>query len=184
MPRFIRVAGLIFSATLLFATIVLAAEEITITTYYPSPYGSYNELTTASNTYLATASGSVGIGTASPTTGKLVVSGGNVDVTGNKITNVATPTLATDAATKGYVDAAGGGGCYTNYGQNTCAAGWTAVLQGYTTIYLLNQNAGGGNTACSSITHTAVGGLTNFLGSSANNNATLMNNEPCAICCK
>jgi len=44
MPRFIRAAGLIFSATLLFATIVLAAEEITITTYYPSPYGSYNSL--------------------------------------------------------------------------------------------------------------------------------------------
>jgi len=41
-------------------------ESFTITTYYPSPYGSYNELTTASNTYLATGSGRVGIGTSSP----------------------------------------------------------------------------------------------------------------------
>jgi len=109
MPRFLRDAGLILSSILLFSTIVLAAEEMTITTYYPSPYGSYNELTTASNTYLATASGSVGIGTTSLTTGKLVVSGGNVDVTGNRITNVAAPSLGTDAVNRDYVDAAGGG---------------------------------------------------------------------------
>ncbi len=46
MPRFLRNIGLIFSAIFIFATIVLAAEEITITTYYPSPYGSYNSLQT------------------------------------------------------------------------------------------------------------------------------------------
>lgn len=46
MPRSLREIGLIFSAVLLFATIVLAAEEITITTYYPSPYGSYESLFT------------------------------------------------------------------------------------------------------------------------------------------
>lgn len=44
MPRCLRSVGLIFSAILLFTAIVLAAEEITITTYYPSPYGAYNEL--------------------------------------------------------------------------------------------------------------------------------------------
>ncbi|MFH1640505.1 MAG: hypothetical protein ABIA66_00940 [Candidatus Omnitrophota bacterium] len=43
-----------------------AEETLTVTTYYPSPYGSYNELTTADNTYLATTGGSVGIGTTSP----------------------------------------------------------------------------------------------------------------------
>ncbi|MBL7081374.1 MAG: hypothetical protein ISS44_02235, partial [Candidatus Omnitrophica bacterium] len=36
------------------------------TTYYPSPYGDYNELTTHSNTNLATDDGNVGIGTTSP----------------------------------------------------------------------------------------------------------------------
>jgi hypothetical protein len=49
-------------------------ETLTIATYYPSPYGSYNELSTASNTYLATSSGNVGIGTTSPTS-KLHVAG-------------------------------------------------------------------------------------------------------------
>lgn len=57
--------------------------------------------------------GPVGIGTASPTTGKLVVSGGNVDVSSNKIINLAAPTASTDAATKGYVDAVAGGGDYS-----------------------------------------------------------------------
>ena len=46
--------------------ISLAEESLTITTYYPSPYGSYNELRTYSNTYLAITSGKVGIGTTSP----------------------------------------------------------------------------------------------------------------------
>jgi hypothetical protein len=59
--------------------LVLADESFTITTYYPSPYGSYNELTTYSNTYLATTSGNVGIGTTGPGA-KLEVSGGDVRV--------------------------------------------------------------------------------------------------------
>jgi hypothetical protein len=42
------------------------AEEIILTTYYPAPYGAYNELTTTGNTYLATTSGRVGIGTTNP----------------------------------------------------------------------------------------------------------------------
>jgi len=54
--------------------------------------------------------GNVGIGTTTPTTGRLVVSGGDVDVTTNKIINLATPTASADAATKAYVDAASGGG--------------------------------------------------------------------------
>jgi len=49
-------------------------ETFTITTYYPSPYGSYNELSTYSNTYLAMNSGNVGIGTSKPTA-KLEVAG-------------------------------------------------------------------------------------------------------------
>ncbi len=55
-------------------------ETFTITTYYPSPYGSYNELTTYSNAYLAIKSGNVGIGTSSPVA-KLEVNG-TVNVTG------------------------------------------------------------------------------------------------------
>ena len=51
--------------------------------------------------------GNVGIGTTNPTTGKLVVSGGNLDMTTNKIINLATPTASSDAATKSYVDGRG-----------------------------------------------------------------------------
>ncbi len=53
-----------------FFSLCFAEESITITTYYPSPYGSYNELRTYSNTYLATAGGNVGIGTTSPNSTK------------------------------------------------------------------------------------------------------------------
>jgi len=49
--------------------------------------------------------GNVGIGTTSPTQGKLVVNG-TIDVMNHKITSLATPTADADAATKGYVDSA------------------------------------------------------------------------------
>lgn len=42
------------------------AENITLTTYYPSPRGMYKELRTRDNTYLATTGGNVGIGTTIP----------------------------------------------------------------------------------------------------------------------
>jgi hypothetical protein len=54
-----------FSVLILFTSVVFA-EDITITIYYPSPYGSYSELTATGNAYLAATSGTVGIGTAGP----------------------------------------------------------------------------------------------------------------------
>lgn len=56
------------------------AEQITLTTYYPAPYGVYREFTTTGNTYLATDSGNVGIGMVNPTT-KLEVQGGAIKAT-------------------------------------------------------------------------------------------------------
>lgn len=53
--------------------------------------------------------GSIGIGTATPTQ-KLQVDGA-IDVTDNRILRVATPTSATDAANKAYVDSLGGKNC-------------------------------------------------------------------------
>lgn len=55
------------------------AEELQVTSYYPAPYGSYRELTTTSNTYLAADSGSVGIGTRTPQA--------KLDVNGNVVVN-------------------------------------------------------------------------------------------------
>ena len=53
----------------------------------------------------------------------------------NKITNLGTPTVSTDAATKGDVDqSAGGGGCYTNWNGSTCYSGWTAVVTGHAAV--------------------------------------------------
>jgi len=54
-----------------------ADESITLETYYPAPYGIYNELTTTGQTLLATEGGGVGIGTTAPSQ-KLHIKGGNV----------------------------------------------------------------------------------------------------------
>ena len=59
---------------LLSACAYALAEDITLTTYYPSPRGVYDELKTMGQTLLAQSGGNVGIGTASPVT-KLEVNG-------------------------------------------------------------------------------------------------------------
>lgn len=45
---------------------LLWAEDVSVTAYYPSPRGVYEELRSSNNTYLATTGGSVGIGTSDP----------------------------------------------------------------------------------------------------------------------
>jgi hypothetical protein len=63
------VAGLVLGAV----TYAIAA-DLTVTTYYPTPYGSYRELRTLNNTFLAVNAGNVGIGLTNPTS-KLHVQG-------------------------------------------------------------------------------------------------------------
>ena len=60
---------------ILAAAVRTGAEEITLTTYYPSPRGVYDQLRTMHDTYLAIQGGSVGIGMLNPGS-KLSVSGG------------------------------------------------------------------------------------------------------------
>ena len=69
-----------FFISLLSPCFAQTTETIQIDTYYPAPYGSYAELTTTSNTYLATEGGNVGIGTTAPGSAKLAVIGGNVGI--------------------------------------------------------------------------------------------------------
>ena len=66
MPKHITIVGIAVFFTFALFSLGFCEESMTITTYYPSPYGSYNELTTTGNTYLATSSGNVGIGTTDP----------------------------------------------------------------------------------------------------------------------
>ena len=63
------------AAALLGGTVTyVLAEDLTLTTYYPSPRGVYSELRTVGKTTLAEQGGNVGIGTRTPT-GKLHVAG-------------------------------------------------------------------------------------------------------------
>ena len=75
-------------ATLFIAFLLLAwhpgflgSETLTLTTYYPAPYGGYVSLLTTNQTLLARDGGNVGIGIAGPTSKLHVVSaGGNTSI--------------------------------------------------------------------------------------------------------
>jgi len=62
----------------------LGSETLTLTTYYPAPYGGYVSLLTTQQTLLARDAGRVGIGTANPVD-KLGIAGGGIDVAGGGI---------------------------------------------------------------------------------------------------
>ncbi|MBI4342301.1 MAG: hypothetical protein HY599_02915 [Candidatus Omnitrophica bacterium] len=62
--RTMGLAILVLGAVL---TVVAVAEDVTVSTYYPSPKGVYQQLSTTGNTFLATQPGSnVGVGTNAP----------------------------------------------------------------------------------------------------------------------
>ncbi|MCG2726185.1 MAG: hypothetical protein L6420_08030 [Elusimicrobia bacterium] len=67
--QFSRKQTFLFVLTLLFLWLypqILYSETLTLTTYYPSPYGGYAKLLTTDLTVLARDGGRVGVGTASP----------------------------------------------------------------------------------------------------------------------
>ena len=77
MPH--QMKHLLLFGLLLASGVYAAAEEYVLTTTYPSPRGVYQEIRTTSNAFLATQGGSVGIGTATPSS-KLEVIGGQLRV--------------------------------------------------------------------------------------------------------
>ncbi len=81
MKKIDRFLSVFLFCVFLFGVSVIA-EEITLTTYYPAPYGAYEELNTTGNTYLATTSGkAVGIGTTAPATGMALDVNGKINAT-------------------------------------------------------------------------------------------------------
>lgn len=78
---------------------------------------------------------------------------GILDMGNNRITNLATPTVNSDATSKQYVDTAvagagGGGDIFTNWGQSTCPAGSAILYSGYAFNQRSNSYAGGGEPIC------------------------------------
>ena len=80
-----------------------------------------------------------------------------------------------------------GGGCYTNWSANTCAAGYTAVDTGEWTGLLLYFSPGSGNVGTGGVIcaapKAAYSSVTQFFSSAENYLLHSVNHEPCAICC-
>jgi hypothetical protein len=186
---------LIISFLLLFCCLSFAAEEITLSTYYPAPYGTYDELQAYrlsvgdTNTDgildandMPTQDGQIYTARSiilKPQTGAL-----SSPVKGELVYNNSDNSLYLYDGSS-WVQQGGGssGGCYTNYGSSTCASGWTRVVSGYTTFYYIGGTASM-QLACSSIPHLGVPATYHSFGSSVSLSRSMLDNEPCAICCK
>jgi hypothetical protein len=72
-----------------------------------------------------------------------------------------------------------GGGCYTNWNADTCAAGYTAVETGVWTV----PNVSGGTTCAAEKMQNELGTGGMVLYTRWQSTVHQMNLEPCAICC-
>ena len=159
-----------------------------------NPHCGLNDYTVASKLAITT-DGNVGIGTTTPAAALHVVGtgkfGGVLDMTTQKITNLATPTAAADAATKGYVDALPGPSyCYVRWGLTTCASGWTLDYAGYIAAFIGSPgNANGmysfGGPWCHYSTLAAsTCGSCGYYATTKDGYYTVLNQTRCAVCCK
>lgn len=90
---------------------------------------------------------------------------------------------ATDLVAAG----SGGGTCYTVYGSNSCADGYTKVVDGYTTMYSYDTGTNMvGELVCSPETHTdrSMNWDASFVMFTRTGYYDRVYNESCSICCK
>jgi len=92
--------------------------------------------------YVNPSTNRVGIGTISPSTTLDV--NGIINVNNNKITNVATPTATSDAATKGYADAAGANYVTVSKSQKFTENGTFTIPNNVTLVWVTASGGGGG----------------------------------------
>ena len=111
-----------------------------------------------------------------------------LDMGNKRITNLATPIAASDAATRGYVDAAAGSGvCYTAWSRNTCPAGWVAVYTGVMAFGHMTHGAvmAGVGPWCSPESYAVESGPA--FRTALQTSRYLVKwaqEEPCAVCCR
>lgn len=91
-----HLVGLAALALVAFHPAELSTEQLTMTTYYPSPYGVYDQMRSQNDTFLAYAGGRVGVGTLTPSAnGKLQVVG-NALIDNLSVGHTGTPSARID----------------------------------------------------------------------------------------
>ncbi len=106
-----------FAASLFSYSGIIDSETLTITTYYPAPYGGYVRMLTTDATILARDGGNVGIGTGAPSeklhlaTGNMLISNGNATLNNGVLA----------------VNAPNGSVASFNDGTGACCAGYYTV---------------------------------------------------------
>lgn len=120
-------------AILSYSGTALSSEQITVTTYYPSPNGAYNQLlandftTNKANFNPYPNLGSV----PSPREGTLVYIDAN--------TSDSTPGQFWYYGGGGWVQQSGGGGSYVAWGTSDCASGWSRAYSGVMMVATLSR---------------------------------------------
>ena len=186
MPKLLK--SIFFISFLLFfcLTFVLA-EEITISTYYPSPYGEYNQLDVHRSVTFHPQANLVAIQSLpNPKVGELVYSQGENQFYYNQ-TGLST----------GWVAQSGGGGGdnYTVFGITTCGnSNYTAAYTGYATTPVSWGQAGNTGTGAGGVICVAAMPGFNVHGSSGwfywvQNEVVfpstgVLVSSPCAVCVK